>query len=278
MSFVIEMPPQIKFVAKSLKLNGVTISERNRMGLIQFVLTLKNVSESGIFVRLCQDLSDVKKTGADQKYADDISLRLEQWVHFLSKSRRNEIMLKTQMGLFGELEFLKTLMSNGFSLNDALKCWRGPDGNAHDFVFAGYANEVKAKMPEDKTVTISSEGQLDAAGVGNLGLSVFELAESATGKTIAEAATEMIAAHMTDDADLRAIFERKLLSLNFNIMESYDNLMRFESIGMKHYSITDKFPKLVASTLPVGVLGVKYKLNLDAISEFATSFDPSVLK
>ena len=146
LSFVIETMPHIPFRAKQLNLKGITIFERKRLGLVQFVLLLKNEAHKEIFTRLCQDLADVPKVEPEQKYINNISNRLEQWVYFWSAIKNDTMEFRKQMGLMGELQFFNFLVSMKMRPEEVLDAWLGPDKNPHDFVFLKNLYEVKTDV------------------------------------------------------------------------------------------------------------------------------------
>lgn len=277
-SFVVELPKDIKFFAKTLKLVGISVKERTKVAETQFVLTLKNEEDLDIFVKLCNDLQEVKVSDNLQKYADDLSFRLEQWVKFLAIARSKLIPIKTQLGLIGELSFLKLLLNTGVDPKVVLEKWRGPEGSAHDFVLSKSWYEVKGHVTEDKHVNISNEYQLDSDERIPLYLMVFDLGESDQGQNIVDMAKEIITTWFQEDAEAKAVFERKLLELKFNIMENYENLGRYDVVGMQKYEVRDKFPRIIPSKLPDSIEYVKYKLNLEGIANFVVDFKPESLK
>lgn len=277
-SFVVELPKDIKFFAKTLKLVGISVKERTKVAETQFVLTLKSEDDLDIFVKLCNDLQEVKVSDNLQKYADDLSFRLEQWVKFLAIARSKLIPIKTQLGLIGELSFLKLLLNTGVDPKVVLEKWRGPEGSAHDFVLSKSWYEVKGHVTEDKHVNISNEYQLDSDERIPLYLMVFDLGESDQGQNIVDMAKEIITTWFQEDAEAKAIFERKLLELKFNIMENYENLGRYEVVGTQKYEVRDKFPRIIPAKLPESIEYVKYELNLDGIADFVVDFKPESLK
>ena len=277
-SFVVELPKDIKFFAKTLKLVGISVKERTKVAETQFVLTLKSEDDLDIFVKLCNDLQEVKVSDNLQKYADDLSFRLEQWVKFLAIARSKLIPIKTQLGLIGELSFLKLLLNTGVDPKVVLEKWRGPEGSAHDFVLNKSWYEVKGHVTEDKYVNISNEYQLDSDECIPLYLMVFDLGESDQGQNIVDMAKEIITTWFQEDAEAKAIFERKLLELKFNVMENYENLGRYDVVGMQKYEVRDKFPRIIPSKLPDSIEYVKYKLNLEGIANFVVNFKPESLK
>ena len=277
LAFIIELPKSTKFMAKNLKLNGITISEVQLEDFSRVILSLKNPNDERIFVRLCEDLESVDNSGSIQEIADNISSRLEQWVYFLARARGTTIPLRTQIGLIGELDFIRTLLEAGCKTETVLEWWLGPDGNAKDFVLPKISYEVKSVLTDDETVTISNKDQLDISDGKPLILSVYEMEESSKGKNVIETARELVSRYFNNDKNLKAIFERKLLSLNMNIMEKYENLHRFETVGITYYAVTEDFPKLTSAHMPSGITDVKYKISLDAIAEHTTKFDKSII-
>ena len=229
-------------------------------------------------MKLCNNLQELKCADNLQKYADDLSFRLEQWVKFLAIARSKLIPIKTQLGLIGELSFLKLLLNTGVDPKVVLEKWRGPEGSAHDFVLSKSWYEVKGHVTEDKHVNISNEYQLDSDERIPLYLMVFDLGESDQGQNIVDMAKEIITTWFQEDAEAKAIFERKLLELKFNIMENYENLGRYDVVGMQKYEVRDKFPRIIPSKLPDSIEYVKYKLNLEGIANFVVDFKPESLK
>ena len=148
----------------------------------------------------------------------------------------------------------------------------------HDFVLNKSWYEVKGHVTEDKYVNISNEYQLDSDERIPLYLMVFDLGESDQGQNIVDMAKEIITTWFQEDAEAKAIFERKLLELKFNVMENYENLGRYDVVGMQKYEVRDKFPRIIPSKLPDSIEYVKYKLNLEGIANFVVNFKPESLK
>ena len=61
-------------------------------------------------------------------------------------------------------------------------------------------------------------------------------------------------------------------------MENYENLGRYDVVGMQKYEVRDKFPRIIPSKLPDSIEYVKYKLNLEGIANFVVDFKPESLK
>ncbi|GHT00984.1 hypothetical protein FACS1894139_13950 [Planctomycetales bacterium] len=266
-SLSIDMPKAVKFNIGNLKLKGIDIVfGKDDAVAAHFGLILKSLDDVVLFEKLCQDLADIEKTGSNQRYANAVTGRLEQWVQFLSASRDTAFPLREQLGLLGELSFVENLLAAEFSPTEILEWWRGPDGAPKDFMTRDFDAEIKACSDAQNEVCISNAEQL-ADGVAPLFLVVFKFKESPDGFTVDDAIHGLIA-KIGNDEKLRRIFERKLLSLNYNPAITYSNLQRVSIIATNHYAVKDAFPRILPNILPTGIGEVRYKLQLNACAEY----------
>ena len=87
--------------------------------------------------------------------------RLQKWQFFLKSVKQQEFSIIKQVGLFGELYFLKNELIPAFGLERALEAWVGSDKDKQDFRFNGINVEVKTYTEGNRgKVTISSVEQL----------------------------------------------------------------------------------------------------------------------
>jgi hypothetical protein len=71
-----------------------------------------------------------------------------------------------------------------------------------------------------------------------------------------------------DGGDLEA-FDAALDELGFDPSEEVYRQTYFSSRGLDYYAVTDQFPRITPRTVAAGVSGVKYRLDLAALDEFA---------
>jgi arsenate reductase-like glutaredoxin family protein len=73
----------------------------------------------------------------------------------------NAVSRQEAMGLFGELTFLKELLTNSEDYNFVINSWRRPDRSTHDFDCDKIGYEIKTAGLSSKWVKIANENQLD---------------------------------------------------------------------------------------------------------------------
>lgn len=85
-------------------------------------------------------------------------------MQFFCKCENEKLDLNTIQGIFGELSVLNELVykADSTSINYVLNSWRGLYGDNNDFNFDEKNIEVKTKRNSKKTISISSEFQLEA--------------------------------------------------------------------------------------------------------------------
>jgi hypothetical protein len=171
-----------------------------------------------------------------------------------------------QKGLIGELVVLETLVLPSPAISDAVSTWRGPLGAPKDFEIGRICIEAKARRgAATPYIAISSEHQLDRAGVDLLFLHVSELAqEQSTAKdsvTLTDVVLRTRAAVAVRDWSAVEPFEGKLAATGFRWEDDYSDVRWAE--GAHHLFLVDAdFPAITAASCPSGVSNVRYSLGL----------------
>lgn len=258
-------------------LNGIRIIEApERDGQNAFVLVLRRDEDRELFQHLCEDIvrASQDKVGHDAFLATTIR-RAWKWHSLLRGGGRQRLSPEEQQGLIGELLFLERLVSE-LNPKAALNAWRGPLDEPKDFAFADRAVEVKARHIGKDAVKISSESQLQVIDGQTLFLIVVGLSP-ATADTpdsicldgLVERIRESIAGV---DPSADEGLEARLLSAGYSQDEGYSDAW-WKPVAFNAYAVLDDFPRLEASTLPVGVSSVTYWLALDRCATFERQFD-----
>lgn len=269
-------PSDIRLPIDRISLKGVDVYSQKLDGENNILMMLKNDGDADIFMRFCDDLVYTPKSKSAQKYADSIMNRIYQWMEFLSKDRQTEIPIRKQLGLLGELLFIKKLTANGLSFEEVLSAWGGPDMAPKDFSFPKIDVEVKSCLDEENTVRISSENQL-SNGVKPLYLSVFKLFEDSEGFNLADIVQELVTKAINELNSLRGIFERKLLAADYNCGMIYSNLISVSEAQQIIYSVEEGFPCIKKKDLPDSVAAVKYNLDLNYCAKYITNISNEIL-
>ena len=235
-------------------------------------IRLTDPEYQAVFGTLVSDVIDVFEEESDERAAaSSVIRRLNSWQKLLARSRPDGLTPEQQRGLFGELRVLRDLLTPLVGLEMAIRTWTGPDDAAHDFELEKIALEVKSTIEIRPThLRISSEHQLDTEGVESLylihnqfdtraepGISLVEMVEF-----LREASAEV---------SVGRLFEEKLITAGY--LETHRDrytapkyLLREELI----YSVATDFPRVVSSTLPLGVEQIRYLLAISSLENHKT--------
>lgn len=255
----ITLPSQALFELGGMRLNSVP----DDFGPL-LVLSLEDNSRRDLFTTICADVVDTAAR-ADKNEALSLFLsRLAAWRQFLRDHREGLSPAET-IGLIGELLVLEKLLET-----DArrLSAWQAPMDGLHDFQISGHAIEVKTGLGPSSAISISKLDQLDTLGLERLDLLHVRLIESPDGHCLGEIIIRLSALIPNDSA--RRAFENALLRRG--LLPGDDrarNAPRIKPRTIDAYSITERFPRLVRSELPIAIAEASYTIDVRAISAFS---------
>lgn len=236
------------------------------------VLKLLNHDDQDIFQALCEDLITTTRKITDAEQRSSIILsRLDRWMQFLRKAADKLLTTAEQIGLIGELIFLRDFILNEFSPEQALDTWAGPAGNPQDFAFGHTAVEIKTNMlVSHPRITISSLAQLDS-DVPRLYLVVPRLNISAgnpRGKFSLNGLIQDLTSHFKESRPALATrFESLLYELGYTVDESYDS-PEYVLVETLCFNVRDDFPRLRQEHVKDGISGIRYQIDLEACMPF----------
>lgn len=234
------------------------------------LLRLRRKEFQAVFSRLCQDIID---SGLSQRV--DISPavflldRLDRWHRLVDLAPAGLLSDRELRGLLAELLFLEQVAKPRLGLPDGITAWHGPFGAPQDFVMPGLVVEVKAARPGIPRVKISSLDQLDAGDV-RLVLAVATIGSA--GGTEAGAFTPSgLVARIRELAGAtglaRAMFDDRLAISGWTDRPAYDSLHLMLG-GFAFYAVAPGFPALRRASVPAGILGATYDIDLSACGAF----------
>ncbi len=171
---------------KSVAFEGLSFHVANQEHITQFYVTLNNHANWQFFKLVCEDLIALLDDNAiTQNIAPQITQRLLKWKKLFAS--KEDFGLEKQMGLFGELHFLKEAMGC-LGIKEALDAWVF---DTQDFLFDNMAVEIKAH-PSSKPpkVTISSAEQLESSKE-KLYLIAYALTQSTYGDSVEDLAKDI---------------------------------------------------------------------------------------
>ncbi|MDB4734542.1 PD-(D/E)XK motif protein [Akkermansiaceae bacterium] len=197
--------------------------------------------------------------------------RLEHWRRFLEKSGADGLSTSFQIGLFGELLFLRTMVERGADSAHVLKSWHGPHRENQDYCFGPTAVEVKASASNNPNlVSISNTRQLDGTGLAHLFLyqACFDRRDG-SGETLPSAVESLLSHFREDGSNCEDLFESLLIAQGYHHSQShlYD-VAGYTLRTQQLYEVSPGFPRITECDLASGVVEATYKIDLSTAAPF----------
>lgn len=254
---------------KPRALRAVSIERSRRAdGRWSLQVVLEQSDLEAEFAALCRDIARFTSTGVSPEGAPAAVLRrIERWRALLEGGRRS-MDAAAQRGLAAELLVLEREVLPVLPAFEAVCAWTGPDGTPQDFTLpAGLRLEVKAVRPAARTVHINGLDQLDP-GPDALELVVVRLAdapaEAPDAFTVADQIGRLRSALAVHPAALGEL-ESRLAALGWRDDPEL-SLAQLRLAAMERHRVGDGFPRLVRSTVPVGVEDADYAIALPTLA------------
>jgi hypothetical protein len=249
-------------------------------GRQNLALRLLDPTLRDLFERLCVDIVDSTAMCASEIEAVGIALaRTWRWHHLLRGGAGGLLSSDEQIGLIGELLVLERYLLPATSAQAALGAWRGPLGEAKDFVLGATAIESKAYGASKATsVHVSSEFQLDDTNTPSLflHLSVFDSAEKEDdGFTLTDIALRVRNRVRAEGRHAREVFDGLMAAAGFRYEDDYSHA-RWQGGERAIFRVHDNFPRLTPANTPAGITNVRYVLSVAVCGAFIV--DPAALQ
>jgi Putative PD-(D/E)XK family member, (DUF4420) len=232
-----------------------------------FTISLENKLLTDIFSIVCEDLiTGVASLTESAVILRGILKRLEKWQLLFEKYHNGSLSPEVQQGLYGELSFLRKLIQESTDIAVCLNSWVGTTAYFHDFHWHSWAIEVKTSSPRAQTkLRISSVEQLDDKGLAFLGLCHYVLdTQTNKGETLNQIVNELSELFYSKSSSLGNQFKSKLLEVGyFTVHQPFYETTHYNLINTTYYKIEENFPRLIPSSMPLGIEEVKYSINLN---------------
>ena len=230
------------------------------------------------FSVMCFDIAERSKNENSLEGSFMIALNcLRDWSELFKRRGRDGLTRNEVIGLWGELNSVESILLSNIA-NDELVIhgWRGPNGDQRDIGFNKTRIEIKTQLATKAiSVRITSLDQLDDNG-DNLKLILNRITPSDKGISVAEL-TQRLFQRFESNRIAHAEFERKLMLAGFSEELEVCN-EKFDIDERLIYEITESFPKLTLSSVPLGIKSAEYEISGAAISSFEITWDKLVEK
>jgi hypothetical protein len=241
---------------------------------------LTGLTGSGLSIALCRqpdgnrDLfmvmaADVVATIRALTEADDRALlrafilRITAWQEFMRRTNPLELSAEAEVGLWGELHVLETLLDAGMSDANAIECWQGPLDALHDFECPLGAIEVKTSVTSsgEFRARIGSLDQLDTSVVHALFVAAIRIKQGDGGSTLDQKVSRVEA--RLGNLAVKTEFRNKLIHAGHIISSQQHHKRTFVHTSTTYLPVTSGFPRLTFETVPIGVRAAHYDISLN---------------
>jgi hypothetical protein len=218
-------------------------------------------SHERVFTPFCREIVDaIVAQERDPWKAVGATIRAWQsaW-----KPVRQEIDKKVQVGLFGELLVLRTLIIPVLG-PAAVSQWSGPDFERHDFVGERLHIEVKTTRRSRAEHEISRIDQLRVPAGCQLLFVSIQLEQSIGGNETLATEVDAVIDLLRGDAAALDEFMTKMVEMGWSEeTRNSGELLRFFVRGADVYTVDEDFPRLSDDFHPPpGVVSLKYTVDL----------------
>ena len=198
---------------------------------------------------------------------------ISKWKKLFDKINFNGLSLEQQKGLIGELLFINYLLDHRKLSTRILNAWTGPDFEDKDFVFGATGVEMKLTSSKYPKIKITNEGQLDAQNLNKLFLILYTAEDVKENGFTLNSLVEQTQAKLSANIDELKFFNERLMLLGY-FEEDKEHYNKMYSLKKTYsFSVSEGFPKIIKSQLPIGVYNTSYFIELSAVQNFTVEMD-----
>lgn len=227
-----------------------------------------NADNREIFARLCVDLVDSSyDVKTEREGLERVTKRFLAWQKLFAamKTTLSNSVIK---GMIGELLFARDKVEPLLGWEKTLDAWQGPEGADRDYLINDTWCEVKAISTGKNNVTISSLNQLEVENDGYLSVYYVDASSSTDAAAFSVSGFVNSFKEMLKEYPVALQkFEQKMISIGYINKSQYDDIY-FKCNGVAYYKVTKDFPRLVTSSVPEGIIGASYDIDLTCISKW----------
>jgi hypothetical protein len=216
----------------------------------------------------------VSDVSTEKELVEKLFERLAKWQALFEKIGKQGLSDELQRGLYGEIYFLRSFLTNVSDKTYCVRSWLGPERSTQDFQHSNWAVEVKTTHGNNhQRIHISSERQLDDSIVMNLFLCHLSLEiRVGNGETL-NALIDSLFELVSYNTQALNIFKLKLLESGYfdthrSIYEEKGYTIRQENL----YRIFGDFPRITEKQIPKGVGDVKYSIVLSESEDWRIDY------
>ncbi|MDA8120261.1 PD-(D/E)XK motif protein [Acidiferrobacter thiooxydans] len=210
----------------------------------------------------CAGALDAAAPEGEERLLRTFLARVRSWQEFMRKGAQ-ALSPEAEIGLIGELIFLREAVRAGLPAPLALDAWVGPLSGIQDFEIGPGALEVKATLSaRGFPAKIGSLEQLDDSVRKPLFLAGVRLSQRESGRNLPEF-VEDVRVELRGNSGTEGVLSDRLLAAGYRDAHADRYPRRFIVEGVRVVEVGDGFPRMVAGTVPDGIGRVIYEIDFD---------------
>lgn len=264
-SFLSSKSPDIRGTTKNIIVVQGNSSENNYWTCFD----LKNDSLISVFCTFGEDLISCILEEKDEYVAlSKLRARFNTWLALFRKTR-TPLSPERAKGLYGELYFIKKYLSEKYTIEEAVKCWSGPEKYSKDFAINDTWYEVKTINVGSSVAKISSIQQLSSDTEGRLVvIRVEEMADSFNEEcsTINKLCQSIVSSIY--DSEIKDLFLIKLSEIGYDFCDDLGD-KNYHVHKVENYIVNDEFPALREKDIKAEAINnVSYEIILKMVKDY----------
>nr|WP_314498694.1 PD-(D/E)XK motif protein [uncultured Chryseobacterium sp.] len=259
---------------KNYRFKGVEIFIFGTDDFSELNIYLLDNDLKGLFSLFIQNiLEDIDESVTETEAVIKTLNVISKWKKLFDKINFNGLSIEQQKGLIGELLFINHLLDYHKSPSTILNAWTGPDFEDKDFVFGAIGIEIKFTSSKYPKLKITNEGQLDAQNLNELFLILYTVEDVKENGFTLNSLIYQTQQKLFVNIDELKFFNERLMFLGYfeDDNEHYNKMYSLKKIYT--YSVSEEFPKIIKSQLPIGVYNTSYFIELSAVENFSVEME-----
>ena len=259
---------------KNYRFKGVEIFPVETDDFCELNIYLLDNDLKDIFSLFIQNiLEDIAESVTENEAVTKTLNVISKWKKLFDKINFNGLSIEQQKGLIGESLFINHLLDHQKSSSTILNGWTGPDFEDKDFVFGATGIEIKLTSSKYPKLKITNEGQLDAQNLNELFLILYTVEDVKENGFTLNSLIDQIQEKLSANIDELKFFNERLMLLGYfeDDKEHYNKMYSLKKIYT--YSVSEEFPKIIKSQLPIGVYNTSYFIELSAVENFSVEIE-----
>lgn len=258
---------------KNYRFKGIEIFPVETDDFCELNIYLLDSDLKDIFSLFIQNvLEDIAESVTENEAVTKTLNVISKWKKLFDKINFNGLSIEQQKGLIGELLFINQLLDDKSS-SAILNAWTGPDFEDKDFVFGATGVEIKLTSSKYPKLKITNEGQLDTQNLNDLFLILYTVEDVKENGFTLNSLIGQTQQKLVENVDELKFFNERLMLLGYfdGDKEHYDKMYSLKKIHS--YSVSEQFPKIIKSHLPLGIYNTSYFIELSAVENFAVEME-----